>query len=239
MKTGRPFLLRLAQYGDGARASARFNIQKHEARDLPSLLEVCTLKRRKRCAPVPLNAAVLLFVLAGGSLGAQTNPNALPPLAPAYGVMPPTFLEQYGMAALAAGLVLLVLAGVAGWLLLRPKPPLVVPPAVTARLALAEWRQRPEDGLALSEISQILRRYLVAAGGLPPGEQTTTDFAAAIANHAVIGAERAQAIVAFLRECDRRKFAPQAPDQPLDAAGRALEIVGQMEAQRAKAAVPA
>jgi hypothetical protein len=183
-------------------------------------------------------AAALLFVLAANSLCAQPNPNALPPLAPAYGVMPPTFWEQYGMATLAAGLALLAVAGAVGWFLLRPKPPLVVPPAQAARLALAQWQRRPEDGRALSEISQILRRYLVAAGGLPPGEQTTTDFAAAIAASTAIGAERAQAIVAFLRECDRRKFSPQPPGQPLDAAGRALEIVGQMEAQRAKAAVP-
>jgi hypothetical protein len=152
--------------------------------------------------------------------------------------MPPTFWEQYGLAVLAAGLVLLALAGAMGWFLLRPKPPLVVPPAVVARLALAEWRQRPEDGRALSEISQILRRYLVAAAGLPPGEQTTTDFAAAIANSSAIGAERAQAIVAFLRECDRRKFSPKTPAPPLAAAGRALEIVDEKEEQRAKAAVP-
>jgi hypothetical protein len=43
--------LRLAQYGDGPRASARFDIQKHAARDLPSPLEHGTLKRRKRRPP--------------------------------------------------------------------------------------------------------------------------------------------------------------------------------------------
>jgi hypothetical protein len=32
------------------------DIQKHEARHLPSPLELCTLKRRKRRAPVSLNA---------------------------------------------------------------------------------------------------------------------------------------------------------------------------------------
>jgi hypothetical protein len=49
-------LLRLVAYGDGPRASARFDIQKPEARDLPSRLVLGRLKRRKRRAPVPLNA---------------------------------------------------------------------------------------------------------------------------------------------------------------------------------------
>ena len=35
----------------GARALARFNVRKHEARKTPSPLEFCTLKRRERRAP--------------------------------------------------------------------------------------------------------------------------------------------------------------------------------------------
>jgi hypothetical protein len=38
----------LAQYGDGARASARFNVQKHEALKMASPLEGHTLKQRER-----------------------------------------------------------------------------------------------------------------------------------------------------------------------------------------------
>ena len=48
--------LRPAPSGDGARASARFNVQKHEARKMPRSLELCALKRRERRAPSAPNA---------------------------------------------------------------------------------------------------------------------------------------------------------------------------------------
>src|SRR5450756_371116 len=48
------YLLRLAQYGDGARALARFNAQSCMARKTPSALVYRTLKRRKRRAPLAL-----------------------------------------------------------------------------------------------------------------------------------------------------------------------------------------
>src|ERR1017187_1950587 len=44
-------LLRLAQYGDGARASARFIVQSCEAYKAIGPLAVWTLKRRERRAP--------------------------------------------------------------------------------------------------------------------------------------------------------------------------------------------
>jgi len=47
-------LLRLAQYGDGARALARFNVQSCSARKTPSPLADRTLKRRKHRAPLAL-----------------------------------------------------------------------------------------------------------------------------------------------------------------------------------------
>ena len=45
-------LLRLVQYGDGARASARFNFQFHEAHKTCGPLAVWKLKRRERRAPL-------------------------------------------------------------------------------------------------------------------------------------------------------------------------------------------
>jgi hypothetical protein len=51
MTTGYPFL-RLAQYGDGARALARFDVQKHKAHKMPNPVELGTLKRRERRAPI-------------------------------------------------------------------------------------------------------------------------------------------------------------------------------------------
>ena len=49
-------LLRLAQYGDGARASARFTGQKDEAHETIGPLTEGTLKRRERRAPVAPSA---------------------------------------------------------------------------------------------------------------------------------------------------------------------------------------
>ena len=46
-------LVRFVQLGDGARASARFNVREEEALETPSLLVFFELKRRERRAPLP------------------------------------------------------------------------------------------------------------------------------------------------------------------------------------------
>src|ERR1700733_7950354 len=48
------FLLSFAQWGDGARASARFNIASHATCKTPRALAFITLKRRERRAPFTL-----------------------------------------------------------------------------------------------------------------------------------------------------------------------------------------
>jgi hypothetical protein len=164
------------------------------------------------------------------SLSAQNSPtNALPPLAPAYGEIPPTFWEQHGNAILIIGFVLIALAGALVWIFLRPQPPVVVPPEVVAREILAKLRRQPENGQVLSEVSQTLRRYLLAAFGFPAGEWTTSEFCAALAGSEKVGAQLAQAVAGFLRECDQRKFAPVNAAAPFEAASRALELIGQAE----------
>jgi hypothetical protein len=57
-----------------------------------------------------------------------------------------------------------------------------------------------------------------------------------IAGHAKIGAELAQSIAGFLRECDERKFSTAPAAAPLNAASRALDLVGL--AEKIKAASP-
>ena len=169
------------------------------------------------------------------SLSAQTSPtNLLPPLAPAYGEIRPTFWEQHGTAVLIVGFVFIALAGLAFALLSRPQPPVMVPPEVLAREKLAGWLQEPENGKLLSEISQTLRRYIVAAFMLPGRELTTVEFSAMLADSQKVGRELAQAVAVFLRECDQRKFSPAGQSTPLNAASRALEIVDQAEKQRVK-----
>ena len=53
--------LRLAQYGDGARASARFNVQNPAAQETTGLLELRELKRRERRAPLRPNCVTLIY----------------------------------------------------------------------------------------------------------------------------------------------------------------------------------
>jgi len=180
----------------------------------------------------------LLFTLSLSSLLAQSPTNALPPLAPAYGEMRPTFWEQHGTAIFVGGFVLLALAGAVAWISSRPKAPVVVAPEVLARNALAKLLRQPEQGMVLSAISQILRRYLITAFGLPPGEWTTSEFCAALASNEKVGGELAQAVAGFLRECDERKFSPANPAGPLQAANRALELVAQAEQRRALWSAP-
>ena len=219
---------------------SRFNIQRPTARHgSPSL------------GCWALNVECLIFLLLAfiaQSVFSQTT-NALPPLSPAYPEIPPTFFELYGTAIFAGSVALVALAAVILWKRLQPEPAIVLPPEIVAREALVQLQRRPEDGKALSEISQILRRYVVAAFELPAAELTTAEFSTALSVSEKIGAELAGAIAAFLRECDERKFSPPGavgvqasacsdsppatPDtqkrelQP--AAARALEIVSLVE----------
>jgi hypothetical protein len=183
-----------------------------------------------------------LWFFAGQPIfAAVTNTSAgdeLPALRPPHGELPPGYWEQHGVWTILAGTLVLVLAGVAIWALTRPKPAIVVPPELEARRALGPLRQRPEDGLLLSQISQILRRYVAAAFGLPPGELTTAEFCRAVAGHQRVGSELASALSDFLRQCDERKFSPPPPAPPLSAAAHALKLIDQAEARLAALARP-
>jgi hypothetical protein len=160
-------------------------------------------------------------------------PEEIALLRPPHAELPPAFWEQHGLWVILVGVLLLALVGAAVWYLLRPKPPAVAAPEVRAREALEPLRSQPEDGLLLSRVSQVLRHYVVAAFDLPPEELTTAEFCRAMAGHALIGAELSTVLGEFLRQCDRRKFAPSVPAQPLGAVARALQLVELGEARRA------
>jgi len=130
------------------------------------------------------------------------------------------------------GILLLAVVCAAAWFLTRPKPPVIVPPDVQARLALEPMRQQPEDGALLSRVSQILRHYVAAAFDLPPGELTTAEFCRAIDGHAQIGPDLSAALSEFLRLCDRDKFSPPAPVPPLSAVAQALKLIDQAQTRR-------
>src|SRR6266700_117126 len=147
-------------------------------------------------------------------MAADTNPAALDAIArlrPPRGEIPPTFWEQYGLWMMVAACLLLGLAGAAVWFFNRPGQPIPLAPEVQARQALRGLPQQPEDGAVLSGVSQILKRYVAAAFGLPAGELTTSEFCRALAGHEPVGAELSAAFADFLRHCDERKFAPRTP----------------------------
>jgi hypothetical protein len=153
-------------------------------------------------------------------------------LSPPQGLMPPTFWERFGWPLSVACLLCLVGAGVLLWLLTRPRPPVVVPPAWEARRVLQLLLRRPEDGAVLSQISQALRHYVAAAFDLPAGEFTTAEFNRLLECHEGIGAELSRSLREFLRECDERKFAPVAAPPVIGSVARALHLLETAEARR-------
>jgi hypothetical protein len=165
---------------------------------------------------------------------AATNAPAndeIPPLRPPHAEIPATFWDQYSGWVILTGVLVMGLVGVAVWFLSRPKLPVVVSPEVLARKALEPSRQQPEDGALLSRVSQILRHYVAAVFGLPPGELTTAEFCRAIAAHKPVGPDLAAALSDFLRECDQRKFSPPTPAPPLSAVAQALKLIEQTQAR--------
>jgi hypothetical protein len=178
--------------------------------------------------------AFFLLVFIARLASAQSATGPLPPLAPADGQLAPTFWEQHGTTVITAGFAFMAVAAAVLWVSLQTRPPVAVPPEVLAREALLRLRGRPEGGQVLSEISQLLRRYVLLVLGRPQQELTTAEISAALAGSDKIGAELAEAVTVVLRECDQRKFSPLSPPAPLNAADRALAIVEAMEKQRAK-----
>jgi hypothetical protein len=166
---------------------------------------------------------------------AATNaPDAIPPLRPPRGEIPPGFWERYGLLTVAGSLLALVLVGVAVWFVTRRKPAAVPAPETVARQALDPLRRQPEEGALLSRVSQILRRYLTAAFGLPPEELTRAEFCRALHDNQGVGPELSEGIAEFLRRCDERKFAPSDPQPPLGAAEQALKFIQAAEQRLAR-----
>ncbi len=110
-------------------------------------------RRPARCIPIgrwALNVQCSVFVLVitflAAALPLQGQTNDLQALAPPYGELPPTFLEQHGTSVVFAGLGAIALAAFGIWLVFRPMPKIIIPSEVQAREALKNLRQQPEDG---------------------------------------------------------------------------------------------
>jgi hypothetical protein len=186
----------------------------------------------------PIRDSLLIYVftlIAAVAAGTNEGPE-LPSssLRPPRGEILPSFWEQYGLWVVLGAVLALGTFSFLIWLLLRPRPAMPIPAAVQARKELEPLKQRPEDGILLSQISQILRHYLAAVFPLPRGELTTSDLSQSIAQDQKIGAELGGEVIAFLRECDLRKFAPTPPRAPLEAVPRALSLIDRAEKRLAE-----
>ncbi len=181
-----------------------------------------------------VTAAVATLWVVSGALAAEKPDSSFPTLKPAHAEIPPTFWELHGGLVIALGAAVVVVVLLVAWFLTRPKPAVVIPPAELARRALQELNGKPEDGVILSRVSQLLRHYWQKAFALPAGELTTAEFCRAAAENAATGPELALGLADFLRRCDERKFAPGASGPALGAVGQALQLVEKGEARLAQ-----
>ncbi len=166
---------------------------------------------------------------------AATNaPDQIPPLRAPRGELPPGFWEEYGLLVVVGSVLAATLLAIAAWFLARPKPVAPLAPDVVARQALGPLVRQAEDGAVLSGVSQILRRYLTAAFGLPPEELTCTEFCGALRRCEEAGPELSAAIAEFLRLNDERKFAPGAAQPASGAAEQALNFIEASEQRLAR-----
>jgi hypothetical protein len=198
-----------------------------------------TLRRYVHLRCWVLNVECSMFLLGCffiWPLSAQTSTNVLPPLAPAYPELPPTFWEQHQSTLIIAGFAFLAVAFLFLRVWLRPETPVILPPEVQARQSLAHLRNQSEDGNVLSGVSQILRRYVGETFNLPDPGLTTAEFCSALERHPQLGSELAAVLSSFLRECDVRKFSPANPAMPFNAVSRALELIAAMEKRRSACA---
>jgi Domain of unknown function (DUF4381) len=156
----------------------------------------------------------------------------LPQLQPPHGELPPTFWEQHAWVVIFAALVALVLLVLLIFWLRRPRPAMVIPPDVVARRALESLCGQEENGLLLMNVSGILRRYVIFACGLPPGELTTAELCRAVAVRPQFSPDLATAITGFFRQCDECKFAPDPPASSFGAVAGALALLEKIELRR-------
>ena len=169
-------------------------------------------------------------------LMAATNPplDEIPALRRPRGEIPPGFWEQHGGAVIAGSVVCLALIGIGIWFARRQRPAVVVPDDIEAKNALEPLQNQPENGMLLSRVSQILRRYLSRVASLGPEEKTTSEFCATILKTNSIDPQLLKSMCDFLVQCDERKFGRVAVSEPLDAVRFALRSIDAVEAHLAK-----
>jgi hypothetical protein len=158
---------------------------------------------------------------------AQEDPTTA--LKPPKGELPPGLWEQVGWM-IAVGLIVIV-GGAIAWAILwgGRKPPIIPPPAFTARRALATLRGQTDHRALVIETSKIFRNYIVSVLLLPAGEYTTLDIIKVMQSLALMPLDLKQEAAGFLKQCDEQKFSPMPVHKEGDVVGRASELVDKME----------
>ena len=151
----------------------------------------------------------------------------IPDLQPPRGELRPGFWEQHAWMVAAGALLLLAMLAIWLWWLRRPKPAISILPEAQARSALETLRGRPEDDALVTEVSHILRHYVLAAFNLPPEELTTAELRRSL--EARTNPRLHAALFGFLCRCDERKFAPAHLTHPMDSVPAALELIEKIE----------
>jgi Domain of unknown function (DUF4381) len=184
----------------------------------------------------------LRFLSAGIGLNLPSSPaptdDALPPLQPPHAILPPSFWEQHLWAVVSADVLLLALLILLIVWVRRKMPASSIPPAVLARRDLEALRNEKEDGVLLMKASGILRRYVIFACGLPPGELTSAELCQTVAARPLFSPNLGVAIADFFRQCDERKFRADPPESNLGAVATALVFIEKIEQRRQARAYP-
>jgi hypothetical protein len=129
------------------------------------------------------------------------------------------FWNQFGIWIGLAALTGAVIGAALYWRFVRTRTPVpVVPPTpweiAYGRLRDLDKRKLPQLGRFdqyYVELSDVLRRYIEDQLHLRAPEQTTPEFLAAASNSGKLTEEQQVRVAAFLRHCDRVKFARHEP----------------------------
>jgi hypothetical protein len=161
---------------------------------------------------------------------AQTN--AIPPLRPPKPEIPPGVWETHGLWITLFGILVLASLVFAVRLVCRPKPPVVLEPAKVARNALSGLESRPEDDALLSQVSAILRTYLIAAFALPHQAFTHSELCDQLLAHPAIGEGLSHTARKLLEDLEHRRFDSQARLPEGGFVKRAMRLIDLAERSR-------
>ena len=155
----------------------------------------------------------------------------IPDLRPPRGLMPPSWWDQNGWQTgclfAVLGLLFLLLA-----LQRRHRPAVPEPsPFESAQQILETWRERPEDGMLVQEVSRLVRRQVITVFNLPGDELTTDEILLALKADSRATTELVGALGTFLRACEAYEFAPDPPQTPGGVVARAMALLAQLKTQ--------